>query len=157
MDALLRKQQRNSNSLLHDLRKKHIDWSCPGAFGNAFLGNVLDFVKDLFRDAWHMTVVDILPCALGNALLGGGAGRGGPKITSWTSFTVHGTLRHIDSTSMDACTDGPAATPSPALPRSTCSGRLGKTRFEPHAISSSANMEGRGATTTHADVEYRKV
>ena len=37
--------------------------------GDALLGNVLHFSKDLLRDVWHKIVVDLLPCALGNALL----------------------------------------------------------------------------------------
>ena len=58
------------NSLLHDLRKRHTDLSCPGAFGNALHGDVLDFLKDFFRDAWHNIAVDLLSCALVNVLLG---------------------------------------------------------------------------------------
>ena len=36
----------------------------------ALTGSFLDFLKNLFRDAWQKNVLDLFPCALAHALLG---------------------------------------------------------------------------------------
>ena len=61
---LLKTQLTQTNSAWLRVDFAHSKDYCKQHFpqlGNAILWNVLDFLKHLFRDAWHKTVVDLFP------------------------------------------------------------------------------------------------